>query len=214
LVGRNVALVAGTDRVLRIGFTPVEGAAQMRVDVRPPTLQVALCPLERLDDAIRIAACKDVVSGVFEDVASPRMRGIAVVLHGASATADFTLEYDEDSREVSLRLPSIPRPAGASVCKDNACNPFFELLPTRTGSFRASASWTGGRATLVLLQGRVLGRSLTATGIPYLEAARDDGSSPLRISTQLTAPGEYALALRTEAGSRALDSIAIDARWP
>jgi hypothetical protein len=67
-----------------------------------------------------------------------------------------------------------------------------------------------------LLQGSVLGRSATATGIPYREAARAQGISPLSITAEMSARGEYALVIRQDPGARAtgLRNVRIDALWP
>ncbi|MFN2613566.1 MAG: hypothetical protein ABR552_01945 [Actinomycetota bacterium] len=215
LLGKNIVLNGGTDDLLRIGFRPQQGSALMRVDVEPVTTQVSLCPLRALDDTVRRTDCTDSVSGVREELSFPGMRAVAVVLHGSTATISFAIEYQDLERLVSLRLPGVPASPGGTACADNRCNPFFELTPTRNGAFSAGAAWSGPSSTLVLLQGRVLGRSQTATGIPYAEVARANGSSPLHIATQMTSPGEYALALRQSGpGAGALSRIAIDARWP
>ena len=131
-------------------------------------------------------------------------------------TADVLLVYDETSRAVSFRLPTVQDPPGAAACKDNACNPFFEVRPTRSGDFSARATWTGPAATLVLLQGSVLGRSFTATGVPYREASKDRGESALEVGARLSAPAEYALALMQSAGPGrgALRDVTIEATWP
>jgi hypothetical protein len=99
------------------------------------------------------------------------------------------------------------------VCKDNACNPFFEVLPVRGGAFTATARWTGGAGRVELLEGRVLARSLTSTGIPYRIAATAAGPPPLSIRATMNAPGEYALAL-SNASADDLTRIEIDAAWP
>ena len=62
----------------------------------------------------------------------------------------------------------------------------------------------------------VLGRSLTATGIPYREAARADGSPPLSIKATLSSQAEYALVITQPPGPSAapLQNVIVDASWP
>jgi hypothetical protein len=76
----------------------------------------------------------------------------------------------------------------------------------------ATATFGGGPATLELLQGTILGHSFTATGVPYRDAAHAQGSSPLHIAAETSAPGEYALALRDTSAS-SLSDVTIDATW-
>ena len=67
-----------------------------------------------------------------------------------------------------------------------------------------------------MLQGSVLGRSLTATGIPYREAARADGDAPLSIKATLSSQAEYALVITQPPGPSAapLHNVIVDASWP
>ena len=110
-------------------------------------------------------------------------------------------------------MPVIPRPAGASACKDNGCNPFLEVLPVHGGAFTATAAWSGGTGLLEVLEGRVLARSFSSTGIPYRIAGDAGGPSPLTVTATLSSPSEFALALRnTSAGD--LTDIEIEATWP
>jgi hypothetical protein len=134
------------------------------------------------------------------------------VLSGAtSAHVNVRLEFDEKDRQVSAVIPFVGSPPSAATCADNGCNPFFEVRPVKNGLFTARASWSGAAATLTMLQGSVVARSQTATGIPYRKAATQSGTTSAQIRTQLTAPGEYALAL-TQAGT--LRDVRIDASWP
>lgn len=217
LIAENVRLVPGEERAVRIGFEPFTSVAQLRVEFRPSSAIVSLCALPALDAPIERSRCRvGVGSGVREELRLRGLKATAIMLDAGDVTADLSLEFDEAGRRIALRLPELPRPPAVAACADNACNPFFELVPTRSGAFDARARWDGGPASLVLLQGRVLGRSFTATGIPYAQAARADGGSPLRIGTRLAAPGEYALAFSQSpaAATGALTSIAIDVTWP
>jgi hypothetical protein len=218
LLAQNLALFQGEAQAVRLGFKAAASSTDIIVNFSPDTAQVALCPLADLADSLPpVATCKSVGSGVRETISSPGLGAIAIVLSGVtSAGANVLLEYDDVGRAVSALMPFIPAPEGASVCKDNGCNPFFEVRPIRNGLFTAKASWSGSAATLVMLQGSVLARSLTATGIPYREAALRRGSTSAQIRTQLTTPGEYALAIMQTAGSntQALTDVRIDASWP
>jgi hypothetical protein len=117
---------------------------------------------------------------------------------------------------VSFRFPTVPEGPSASACRDNGCNPFFELTPVRNGPFTATASWTGPAGSLILFQGSVLGHSFSATGFPYREAAKANGASPLTINGSLGTPAEYALVLVQQHGPTAgpLGDVVITASWP
>jgi hypothetical protein len=176
---------------------------------------VALCPLARPADPLPpLGECAPASPGVREAlIGAPALGGLAIVsTESRVAAVNVVLEYSEGSRAVSVRMPVIRRGPGASVCKDNGCNPFFEILPPRAGVFRASATWSGGEARLVLLSGRVRARSFSATGLPYLEPASADGPPPLRIRSRLSAPAEYALALTPVDGD--LTAVVVEAAWP
>jgi hypothetical protein len=117
---------------------------------------------------------------------------------------------------MSVQIPFLPAPESEQACKDNGCNPFFELTPLRNGTFTATATWKGPAGTLEILQGSVLGRSQTATGIPYREAARANGSPPLSITSRLSSQAEYALAITQPTGATAapLTDVFLSAGWP
>lgn len=143
-----------------------------------------------------------------------RAGGVAVVLRSGPGRIDVRVEYDERSRRVGLRLPRLAPPAGASVCKDNGCNPFLEVMPLRGGTLTATAIFTGGPGRLQIQSGRVIAKSFTASGLPYRIPDEDVGASPLRVTTRLDAPAEYALAFMSEDRSDAITGIVIDATWP
>jgi len=200
LIARNLALVEGEDNAIRIGFRS-GGSARLILRFVPDTARVMLCPLTEVTQPLASASCQaDIFSGVRQDIATPGLAGVALVLQAGSAVGDLSVDYDATTRDVSIRLPYLAATARAPGCKDNACNPFFELTPVRAGTFSATATWTGTGATLVLLQGSVVGRSLTATGLPYAEPARESGPSPLHLSSRLSAPAEYAIALQRRCG--------------
>lgn len=219
LIAQNVELLPGDDAALRIAFEPYEGAAQVIVASTPPTA-ATVCPLRALDEPLpaRARCRRDIGSGVREPVGMRDMGAIAITIDGgASVRANIRVEFEEAGRDVAIAMPVIRPPAGARDCADNACTPFFELVPTRGGPFGARATWTGPAGALELLQGGVLGRAETATGLRYAVPARADGVSPLRISTTLSAPGEYALVLRQDAlgpGATPMRDVRLEVEWP
>ncbi|HVL88748.1 MAG TPA: hypothetical protein VM841_00790 [Actinomycetota bacterium] len=140
--------------------------------------------------------------------------GVAVVLRDGPGRMDVRLDYDERSRRVGLRLPRLAPPAGASVCKDNGCNPFIEVTPLRSGPMTATAAFSGGPGRLQVQSGRVIAKAFTASGQPYRIPDEDLGDAPLKVSTRFDVPAEYALALINENRGAALNDIVIDATWP
>jgi hypothetical protein len=215
LVAENLRLLAGDDNATRIGFSPRDPAARIRIERSADGGRIAACPLARIDDPLPDpgACLPDVPDGVRESITSTGLGAVALVRFGDPITVGLRVEFEEAGRQLAFRLPIIEVPAGASECKDNSCNPFFEILPVRGGTFTATARLTGGNGRLELLEGRVLARSLTSTGIPYRVAATSAGPPPLSIRATMNAPGEYALAL-SNTSSDDLRSIAIDAAWP
>ena len=216
LIGRNIRLLTGEANAIRISFRPKDPSVRVRISRSSTAGRVIACPLRRIDDPISSAqgCLPDLPDGVRENLTATGIGAVALVREGAPITInDLRLEYEEGERALSIRIPVISRPPGASVCKDNACNPFFEVRPVRGGRFTATARWTGGAARLELLEGRVLARALSSTGIPYRIAATATGPSSLTIGAQMNEPSEYALAI-SNLGTGDLTGIAIDATWP
>ncbi|MGZ4210331.1 MAG: hypothetical protein ACXVQX_07010 [Actinomycetota bacterium] len=218
LLAQNLSLFDGEQNALRIGFETGSDSTDIKADLTPDTAQLAVCPLTDVTaDLPPIALCKDIGSGVRETIASSGLRAVALVLTGpSSARANVLLEYDDGGHQAHVVIPFLAAPAGGASCADNGCNPFFEVRPVHNGSFSATAAWKGPQATLEMLQGSVLGRSQTATGVPYRVAARAEGTSPLQIGTQLSGGGEYALAITQPPGpaQAPLGGVRIDASWP
>jgi hypothetical protein len=215
LVARNVQIRAGEANAVRIGFQPKDVAVHLRVDRSATSGRIIACPLKTIDDPIpEPSAClPDLPDGVREGLTLSGLGAVALVREGDTVTLGIRMEFEEAGRGIVFRLPVIPRPAGASVCKDNGCNPFLEVLPVRGGTFTATARWSGGTGVLEVLEGRVLARSFSSTGIPYRIAAEVSGPPPLSVTATLSSPSEFALALRnTSAGD--LSDIEIEATWP
>ncbi|HEX9774344.1 MAG TPA: hypothetical protein VGB83_02015 [Actinomycetota bacterium] len=217
LVGENLVLAPGPAGAVRIGLDAANGSAEVRIEAGTGAL-ITVCPLTSIDEPLAgLDACRSVASGVREGVGRSGMTAIAFYVSEREATVSLRVEYAEGSGAIEAHIPQIGPPAGTGACDDNACNPFFELTPTPAGDLGVAAEWTGGEATAVVLQGSVLARSLTATGVPYREAGRADGSSPLSVSASLTEGAEYAVAFRHRhalPSSGALRDVVLTMRWP
>jgi hypothetical protein len=219
----NLAVQPGARNAVRIGFAASGPSADVLTTFEPASARMQVCALANADAALPHTtagtspseiACRQIASGVRETVVGRGdLGGIAIVnLSGGVVRADAFVEFDERARTLAVRLPGVP--TGGAACQDQGCNPTFELTPVHNGPFAARATWSGGTATLVLLQGSVRGRSATATGIPYREAARSDGAAAASIGAEMSAPGEYALVLRQEPGGSGMRAVRIDATWP
>ena len=215
LIGTNIRMVDGESSAIRISFRPKDPSVRIRIERSSTQGRVVACGLQHLDDPLPpVEGClPDVPDGVRETLTATGLGAIVLVREGGPITIDLRLSYEEGGRAFSVLLPSIPTPPGASVCKDNGCNPFFEVSPTKAGAFTATATWTGASGKLELLEGRVLAKAFSSTGIPYRVAATKTGGSPLTIAAQLNAPSEYALALTNESRSE-IAAVRIDATWP
>jgi len=218
LLAENLQLYPGVEQAVRIGFQTATGSTFIIADLKPDTAALAVCPLTALGAEIPpVATCTTVGSGVREAISSSGLTAVALVVSGvSSARANVQLEYDDGGHGMSVQIPFLPAPDTSAACKDNGCNPFFELTPVRNGAFSATAAWKGPTGTLVMLQGSVLGRSLTATGIPYREAARADGKPPLSIKATLSSQGECALVITQPPGPTAapLQDVIVSGSWP
>jgi len=218
VLARNLRLEPGEANAIRIAYQPATPTTFVRPDFDDVGARVSVCALPSVEAPIDDASCeRDLPNGVRHPVPAPGARALAIVSHSAAAVRlELFIEFDEAGRRLAFHLPEIAAPADRRACADNACNPLFEVIPTRGGAFSAAARWEGPDAVFVLLQGSVRGRAQTATGIPYREPARAEGASPLDLSTRLTARDEYALVLRhPDAGpAEALRNVVIEAGWP
>lgn len=212
IIAQNLSI--GEDG-LRFGFAPGEPFAHVLTSFTPDSGGLMICPLPSMDSALPPStSCRtDVRSGVRETVTSQGLRAVALVATRERLDADVTVEFTGTSRSISALIPFIAAPVGP--CPDVDCSPLIEVTPGHDGPLKARASWTGPSATLVLLQGRILARSVTANpGLPYREEARTEGPSPRSLDAQLSRTGEYALILRQAAGAGPLTDVHIDATWP
>jgi hypothetical protein len=215
LIGVNIRMLEGEANAVRVSFRPKDPSARLRIERSSPNGRIVACGLRQIDDPLPpVEEClPDVPDGVRETITTTGLGAIVLVREGDPITIDFRLSYEEGGRAFSIRIPVIDPPPSAPMCTDNACNPFFELTPTRGGAFTATANFEDGVGTLQLLEGRVLAKAFSSTGIPYRTAAIRSGVSPLTVTSQLNAPSEYALAL-SNAGTNGVTAVKIDATWP
>jgi hypothetical protein len=216
LVARGVQILEGDDNAVRIGFGAKDPGAHVRVERSEDSGRIVACPLTSVDAPLpsdRATCLPDLPNGVRESISTAGLGGIALIRHGTPVSLEIRIEYQEAHRRTAMRLPVIARPAGASVCRDNGCNPVFELLPARGGRFAATARWIDGSARLEVQEGRVLARSFSSTGIPYRIAGQESGPPPITVVATLSSPTEFALAV-LNTGTTALSGIEIDATWP
>ncbi|MGH2785657.1 MAG: hypothetical protein ACRDJ1_10375 [Actinomycetota bacterium] len=214
LIARNLVMLDGEENAIRIGFGPKDPSAHVRVERPDGSGRVVACPLRSVDAPLpdQSECLPDAPDGVRESISLTGLGAIALIREGGPIVVEIRVEFEERNRKTIVDLPVIERPAGAAACKDNACNPVFELLPVRAGAFTATASWSGGTARLEVLEGRVLARSLSSTGIPYRVGGQSAGTSPLSVTARLSGPTEYALAF-VNTSTDALRGISIEATW-
>ncbi|MHB8510569.1 MAG: hypothetical protein ACYDCC_00150 [Actinomycetota bacterium] len=159
---------------------------------------------------------RDIGDGVRETLqADPGNRGkaVAILLRSGSPTIDLKFIYAEGSRSIELRIPEIAPWPGDAACKDNGCNPFIEMMPLRNGMLHSVARFSGS-GTLRCEEGRIIGRSFTATGIPYRPLFEQSGATELSGSSPIDAQSEVALELINTNASVAMTSIDLKATWP
>lgn len=126
---------------------------------------------------------------------------------------EVEISYVPADRSVKLRLPPIDVPLGASVCKDNGCNPFFELTPFMAGTVSATATWDGAdNGQLTLESGDIAAHGYAATGQPYNVVATASGGPG--ISIHGTPPAsESAVAFRNTGATPLLAGV-LTITWP
>ena len=174
----------------------------------------AACQVKQIE---RRDCVRDVGTGVRESLearGTSAGKAVAIVLRQGAPTVDLRFIYSEQSRRIDLRIPRIAPYAGATACADNACNPFFEMMPLRSGALSARATFAGTAGRLQVQAGRLIGRSATATGIPYTISAERLGKAPLSVQAHVDASSEIALSLSNDDPTHPLTHITLSARWP
>ena len=127
---------------------------------------------------------------------------------------DIQVGYKAASGAVRVKTPPIAKPVGGSACKDNACNPFFEMVPQLTGTLTAVSTHEGnGTAQLSILAGDVAAHGYSATGTPYTTIDFMEGGFQLKVSGKIYAAEEAALAFQNT-GTKWLGAAVIEITWP
>ena len=242
LHAHNVELFYDCDtcenRGLRVGLQSPDTTARVRVGSWTHADQFAVyaCPVADLATPGAVGRmttqCTKLAPGTAVEIAhGPGHQGVEGTMApsnsfrgtpappNAIVLDDVTVSYATADRTTVLQGPRIPAPAGASACKDNACNPFFELTPFRAGSLDADAHWgadtpvarSAGR--LEILVGEVATHRMSEVGIPYAVPATADGPSPLHVTSTVPST-ESAVALADLDGGRPLQGVALHITWP
>ena len=218
VVARNIQIGRGIDHAVRFGFAPDDPTARVIVTYPDNGSIVAACGLGAIDQKIaglsEPTCFSELPSGVRHEMALlSGLKGAAFwVRTGEPVRADVRIEFAEGTRAISIRLPSAPAIPDVDACKDNGCNAVIEIAPVKAGRFTATASWSGGSARLALLEGTVLAKSFTATGIPYRIDAEQESPVSASIEAELSAPAEYALVLDKNGAD--LTDVQIQTDWP
>lgn len=214
----------GTDSGLRMMIDSSDPKVTVRVHggIPSPNNTVFICPIKDLKTAFLPSTC--VTPSNNQKVTMPhgtKYGGVEVILigtgpGGASETTANEIEvaYGASSGSIQVKTPPIAKPAGGSACKDNACNPFFELTPQMTGRLIATATHEGkGTAQLSILVGDVAAHGYSATGTPYDTVDFMDGGFQLKVSGKIRAGDEAALALQNTS-TKWLGAATIAITWP
>jgi len=190
-----------------------------------PSSKLRMCPIRDAHPAPPGPRCTIVTTGEAITVPhAPEFTGVSLVqepgaLPSSIDLQDVAVTYLATDRSVTLGLPSLAPQPGASACKDNACNPFFEVEPRRAGTFAATVTWdSNATAGLDMETGQIAEHSYSATGSPYNAVASRERSSTggighLRIGGSLDGTLEAALAVRNE-GARVVHRPVLSVTWP
>ena len=179
-----------------------------------------LCPIVDFESGSSIEACVTPQNGVAKNVPHGSMfKGVHVFQTSGTLALDVVIAYHASDRKASMRLPNIAPQPGASVCKDNGCNPFFEMTPRRAGHFDCTATWSGIASGRVDMEtGLIAEKDFSAHGNDYHTVAAESGDSSthaanLHITGSLDASTEAAVALRN-AGAKLIHSPTVVITWP
>ena len=214
----------GTDLGLRVMIDSPDPKVTVRVHggIPSPNNTVFVCPVKDLTATFLPSTCVTPTNN--QKVSMPhgtKYGGVEVILigtgpGGASETTANEVEvaYGASSGSVQVKTPPIAKPAGGSACKDNACNPFFEMTPQLSGRLIATATHQGkGTAQLSIIVGDVAAHGYSATGTPYDSVDFMEGGFQLKVSGKIHASDEAAVALQNT-GTKWLGAATIDITWP
>jgi hypothetical protein len=172
---------------------------------------VSVCPIRGLTKVSPGNTCVQPSNTERVDIRhATRFDGVEVLLLGTAPNGGERLNLGQiqvmyngpaTGAETTVKTPPILKPPNGKPCKNNTCNPTFQVSPANTGRLRATTSFLGeGRAQLALESG---------------EATVDSrqGAGDLRVSGRITANGSPLVALRNT-GSRTLGVAVTEITWP
>jgi hypothetical protein len=145
----------------------------------------------------------------------------AIEVHAKDAPVDIdeiSVSYPSEDRRTEIVLETLPPKPDQIVCKDNACNPFLELTPRRSGRLTVSVKWEGiATGRLSLLSGAMVARDYSASGKPYdvlasSAFASDVKPANLSVTSQVQS-SEVAVVLENE-GAREIRNPRLVIQWP
>ena len=167
-----------------------------------PNRVVLVCPATELERRVTGPGCVTPAEGEPVRVAHrPNHRGVEVVQVGVAGTGpaansitvgQIAITYPPTSRDVRLRLPPLrPGEAGA---------PSFTLSPAGPGTYRATATWTGGGTAEVTF---TVGSNVS----------RSEGPPGAQATGSVSPPAEGTVGIRNT-GSSTLTALVVTALFP
>jgi len=216
----------GTDSGIRILVDSPDTSLMVRVNggVPSPNATLFVCPVKDLSSRFVPTTCDTPSNNELVKVPhGTSYAGVEVILIGVgpggspdTTVGQIRVQYHGASGDVQIRTPYLAKPFSASVCKDNGCNPFFEMTPQRTGHFTAVAEPTASGSHLAQLNlesGDIVAHAFAATGVPYDVIDSMEGGLTLKVSGRISATQEAALSLRNFS-NRTLKPYDISITWP
>jgi hypothetical protein len=209
-------LLVGPTEPITVTFPDGISGVELRPDFEPMDASLRICPLNGRD-AVIDGCLEDVAWGVRTPIRRPNLYSLRIASDRA-VELSFTAEYFHRgaARDIRVELARTPAAASASACRDNACRVVFEMTPVGVDEVSAFATFSGGDGEVLVLEGRVLARAETATGLPYREAAASRGPSHLRAIAAIDDPhAEYAIVIGEVAGPGAdgLRDVELSMTW-
>lgn len=213
-IANNVTLWNSEESDLGFRVLFESPASQVRVRLRgvPADNQVvSVCPVRGLTQTSPGNTCTYPANTQQVEIRhASRFNGVEVLLLGTAPGGGERLTLGqirvifngpESGQVTTVKTPPILRPPKGRPCKNNSCNPTFQITPTNTGRLRATTTFEGaGRAELAVESG--------GDTIDSRQSAGD-----LRVSGRITANGDPLIALRNT-GSRTLGIAVTEIAWP
>jgi len=191
-----------SDLGFRVLFDSPDASVSVRLRGVPANNQVvSVCPVRGLTKTSPGDTCSYPSNTELIEIRhGSRFNGVEVLLLGTSPNGgerhtlgQIRVIYNgpETGGETTVKTPPILRPRSGKPCRNNACNPTFELIPTNTGRLRATTDFDGsGLAELAIEAG---GKTIDSA----------EGRPNLRVAGRVPTDGNPLIALRN-AGSRTL----------